>query len=434
MAIPGYVPAARAAATVFDQPQRATPLGTPLVTCDEAGLRSAVANAADNDSIDLTACSTITLTAGDIFVNVDNLTLNGPGADALTIDGGASAFSYGRIFRHTGFGTLSISNMTLADAFYASFVPGSNIRGGCVYSAGSVVLADAVVTGCGVGTLASDYALGGGVYARGDLTLNHAVVSANTAYAASNEAEGGGVFVRGNFDATDSWIAGNKVTAPMSYALGGGITVLGGGDVKILRSTLSGNQAASSGGAYIRTTGSVDVIDSTISSNYASRYIGGAGIDGNVNVTNSTITGNTAAGTLYGVGLYAYQVTMQSSIVADNTDSARSAMYDVAAAAIHGADNLITSSSTPVPDGTLTDCPRLTALQDNGGPTPTHALIAGSPGIDAGSNTIPLDTDQRSTGFARTFGIKTDIGAYEWQGDFGDNILKSEFEVVCDEY
>jgi len=158
------------------------------------------------------------------------------------------------------------------------------------------------------------------------------------------------------------------------------------------------------------------------------------GITGNVSITNSTITGNTAGSAFFGVGLYAYQATLQSSIVANNMDSTGTTMLDIAAAAIHGADNLITSASTLVPDGTIPACPRLTALDDHGGPTPTRGLIAGSPAIDAGNNTIPLDTDQRSMGFARTFGIKTDIGAYEWQGNFGDEIFKSAFEIACDEY
>lgn len=56
--------------------------------------------------------------------------------------------------------------------------------------------------------------------------------------------------------------------------------------------------------------------------------------------------------------------------------------------------------------------PKLGPLADNGGPTLTMALLAGSPAIDAGDNTsVPL-TDQR--GVARDFGAVTDIGAYEY--------------------
>jgi hypothetical protein len=109
-------------------------------------------------------------------------------------------------------------------------------------------------------------------------------------------------------------------------------------------------------------------------------------------------------------------------------------MADVFATTITGADSLVTSASTTLPDGTVTACPRLSPLQDNGGPTLTHRLIQGSPGIDVGSNTIPLDTDQRGFGFARTFGAKTDIGSFEWQGESDDEMFRSEFEVHCDWY
>jgi hypothetical protein len=63
-------------------------------------------------------------------------------------------------------------------------------------------------------------------------------------------------------------------------------------------------------------------------------------------------------------------------------------------------------------DLTSTD-PLLGPLQNNGGPTQTMALLAGSPAIDAGDNTGAPDTDQR--GFARIVGGAIDIGAFEVQ-------------------
>jgi CSLREA domain-containing protein len=56
--------------------------------------------------------------------------------------------------------------------------------------------------------------------------------------------------------------------------------------------------------------------------------------------------------------------------------------------------------------------PKLTPLADNGGPTLTHALLAGSPAINTGENTNAPATDQR--GFARIIGGTIDIGAYEF--------------------
>jgi hypothetical protein len=55
--------------------------------------------------------------------------------------------------------------------------------------------------------------------------------------------------------------------------------------------------------------------------------------------------------------------------------------------------------------------PRLGPLANNGGPTPTMALLPGSPAIDAGDESLSPPTDQR--GVARPFGSASDIGAFE---------------------
>jgi hypothetical protein len=59
----------------------------------------------------------------------------------------------------------------------------------------------------------------------------------------------------------------------------------------------------------------------------------------------------------------------------------------------------------------------LQPLANNGGPTQTHALGAGSPAIDTGNNDAVLSTDQRGYGFPRTVGAGTDIGAFELLND-----------------
>ena len=57
--------------------------------------------------------------------------------------------------------------------------------------------------------------------------------------------------------------------------------------------------------------------------------------------------------------------------------------------------------------------PLLGPLQDNGGPTWTHALLAGSPAIDAGPTNTSPSVDQR--GMLRPQGPAEDIGAFECQ-------------------
>jgi hypothetical protein len=56
-------------------------------------------------------------------------------------------------------------------------------------------------------------------------------------------------------------------------------------------------------------------------------------------------------------------------------------------------------------------------LQDNGGPTFTHALLRRSPAINAGDPnfTPPPSNDQRGPGFRRVRNGRIDIGSYEVQ-------------------
>jgi hypothetical protein len=73
--------------------------------------------------------------------------------------------------------------------------------------------------------------------------------------------------------------------------------------------------------------------------------------------------------------------------------------------------------------------PMLGPLADNGGPTMTHALLAGSPAIDAGPNPVPTfvgnEFDQRGVGFARiAFGV-ADAGAFELQAPTDEPIVPS---------
>jgi len=61
--------------------------------------------------------------------------------------------------------------------------------------------------------------------------------------------------------------------------------------------------------------------------------------------------------------------------------------------------------------------PLLGPLQDNSGPTPTHALLPGSPAIDRGDPSFapPPDFDQRGEGFVRVVNGRIDMGAFEVQ-------------------
>jgi predicted outer membrane repeat protein len=422
------------ARSVMPNPAIATFSGAkPAIACNEISLRLALLNAMSGDVIDLSACigSVITLTQGALHVPAGDVTILGPGADQLTIEGGASTGHNNKVFDHTGLGTLWIVGLGVADAHY---IGQTTANGGCIYSAGSLRLSQVTVSGCTVEAPSSSnaYALGGAIYANGDVTLESTVVSGNVAISAHNGAYGGGVFVRGTFMGTYSTIANNLAIAPTAYSYGGGLAVFGTGDVTLTYSTMFGNAAQIAGAMGIESSGTSMVLSSTISQNFASGYVGGAVFGYDVWVTSSTITANVATYSAFGVGVHTFQtLTAESSIIANNGNAG--GIFDVSAQSIDGYGDLILVASTPLPADTRVECPRLTPLQDNGGTTLTHMPAFGSPAIDWGYD-MGLTSDQRGIGFSRVYGSWADIGAIEWQGEVGDKIFRSAFEIACDEY
>lgn len=210
-----------------------------------------------------------------------------------------------------------------------------------------------------------------------------------------------------------------------------------GGNVYIFGSTISDNLAGSFAALVCEgpagTTASI--INSTISGNVASNRFSGVYTQIPLTLSNSTIAFNQdrfGGGALY---TQASTLTLQSSIIADNIRGSASGsvpddLYTGNSATITGANNLITSSNHALPLDTITGCPRLGPLADNGGPTLTHALLHTSPAIDTGNTTSGTTVDQR--GDPRPFGAAADIGAYEWQGTPDDRLFASGFEPSCD--
>jgi hypothetical protein len=417
-----------------------------VMNCNDSGpgsLREAAFNIAPHSTLDLSQlqCSDITLASGEIAVTADDVTVkgpgNGPGTNVhLTIHGGASYGYRNRIFA-AGTGKFTVTGLRLTDAHALPF--GVNAKGGCVSSGGELVIDDSIITGCEIDASygSNAVAFGGGVFASDKLSITNSTISNNVAYSASgSNAYGGGVAAGGFVTVQNSMIADNHAIAMGASGIGGGVMVVGWGDASFFGSTISGNEADTSGGIRVETLGAAELTNSTVSGNYA-RYVGGASFSaGSVTLTNSTVVRNSAYSGLFGVGIYSQTgVTAQSSILADNPDVITGSTLDVAAPALDGAANLVTWSYSSTPPDTITACPRLTALGDHGGVTWTHALVAGSPGINRGSNTIPLDTDQRAEmPYTRVFQARADIGAFEWHGELGDQIFRSAFETSCDRY
>jgi len=220
---------------------------------------------------------------------------------------------------------------------------------------------------------------------------------------------------------------------------GGGI--FNNGDLILKNTTITnssagdGTSGGGNGGGIANQFGTVTLINSTISGNSTGRIIGqlptilsgrGGGISnwaGEVMLFNSTITNNSAStGNGGGIENSAGSVSLVNSILADQL-SGEDCLGQLVSAG-HNLDSDGTCNLTQPNDLPNTD-PVLGPLADNGGPTETHALLRGSPAIDAGEvvctdpDGAPLTTDQRGeprpvdgNGDSIT---ACDIGAFEAQ-------------------
>jgi len=405
-------------------PGAAGTAATRVVTscADDGGpgtLRAAVAAANNDDVIDLSQlqCSVVTLTQGAVKIDVDSLTLHGPGAPALALDGGAAD----RVLVHYGTGRLLLDALTVRNGLER--LAGYKVAGGaCIVGNGTVTLDHVVVRDC---VAIGEGAYGGGIITRG-LTMYTSTLVNNVAQgsllATLTAAYGGGAFAfHGTAALYDCTVSGNRATIDPgnshgSYDTGAGVFTDGGGIA--LRSTFSGNSTDGTGAA-IASHGGFVIGNSTISGNSAGRAGGGVFVRPiyPVSIYNSTITANQAS---TGAGLYldgnGEQVTLQSTILSGNSASTGAADLDAPAPqTVYGANNLIgvAGSAVTVPNDTLHGAPMLLPLANNGGLTQTHALAAASPAIDRGNNAANLATDQRGAGFPRVQGPAPDIGAFE---------------------
>ena len=221
--------------------------------------------------------------------------------------------------------------------------------------------------------------------------------------------DGGGLTNFGELTLTNSTVSGNEADDE-----GGGIANFG--TMRIEGSTISGNSSGRNGGGVINEFGTMTILNSTISGNTTVQRGGGVfhRDSSSITIDSTTITGNTSTS---GGAFYSEDgtATINNSILANST-SASDCDGDTGVT-IAGGHNLIETQSGPCSfvNGTngniVGSDPVLGPLADNGGPTFTHALLAGSPAIDAGDTT--LTTDQR--GEPRSVGVADDIGAFESQ-------------------
>ncbi|MCG6154300.1 choice-of-anchor Q domain-containing protein [Rubinisphaera margarita] len=242
---------------------------------------------------------------------------------------------------------------------------------------------------------------------------------------------GGAIVNQGQLTLREMWLTGNQalIAGAVDNHRSGGVATL-----TLIDSLLENNRTSFSGGA-IYNSGSLTVINTTLSGN-ESKTDGGAIYNNGVSiVTNSTITGNhaifdgTASDGGGGISNDGGAITLNNTIVAGNFSGTQEAAHDIRGTVeMSSSNNLIgtANASGGLVDGTNGNIVGVKihevldpVLRDNGGSTPTHALIPNSPAINRGNNALavdenddPLTSDQRGVGFDRVL-TRVDMGAFE---------------------
>ena len=349
---------------------------------DTGSLRYAIdkANKTDGtDTIDFSLPAdqqTIKLTGEALDITSD-LNINGLGANLLTIDGNLAS------------SVLSIGSTSTVGIFGLTIANGNN----GILNQGNLTVTNSIISG----NRGTDFFANSGIFSNsGNLTVTNSTFLDN----------GAGIFgFNSNIAVTDSTFYGNDV----------GISSAAGSNTTATNNTIFGNNTGISG-----FFSDIAITNNTISGNKGT----GIGSFRNViRVTNSTIFGN------QGVGISNSESTIQlkNTIVAGNSEGIYPDIYGynsvtdlgnnlIGTGAAFNAgfpDNSFTNGVNGSIVGTLANPidPLLGPLANNGGPTQTHALLPGSPAIDAANpNSFP-STDQR--GVPRPQGAGPDIGAYE---------------------
>jgi CSLREA domain-containing protein len=242
---------------------------------------------------------------------------------------------------------------------------------------------------------------GGGLLNDAITTITNSIFDGNTAD------NGGAITTNGALTIIDSTFSGNS-SAASNGQVGGG-AILNNYTLSVTGSTFSGNTADAIGGAggALFNVAQGQIYNSTFSGNLAG--VGGAILTTNdLTIQNSTISGNSA---FLGGGLYvdSHVTNLVNTIIANSTSGG-----DCSGTLATNTNNLIEDGSC---SPALSGDPLLGPLADNGGPTQTFALLAGSNAIDAGDDTTcaasPVSNlDQR--GITRPNSAHCDIGAYEY--------------------
>lgn len=347
------------------------------------------------DTIELQGDATYYLSAGVLPIS-DSVAITGGGPDGTIIDGNGSY----EIFSLTGcrgggicdashpLNVVSLTGVTLQN--------GSSVTGAGMYTDSATVTIDHC-------RLAHNHVLkyGGAIYSKGILTITNSAISYNDT--APSPGGGGGIY---SFGTT---VVRNSLVDHNSAVTGGGIDI-GGGTLSVVSSTISDNSSTGDGGGIAVAGGTLGLYNATVVGNTANADESGTAIGAGI-ATSST--GNTVTFVNSIVAFNANVIsTMPTVLEDDNCSGILNSQGNNILSYVDGSHCTITGPGASIED------PGIGSLQDNGGPTPTYALLASSPAIDGGAHGgctdnlgAVLTTDQR--GSPRPNGRYCDIGAYE---------------------
>jgi hypothetical protein len=415
-------------------------------------LRQVLTDAQDEDIINFATAlhgQTIGLTSSELEIN-KNITINGPGPN--TVSASRSSNAPFRIFHVMPGHNVTIQGLTIS----GGSVGFGEIGGGILNDHATLVLQDCSLefnySAEGGGAICNDGSNGSAT-----LSILHSTISDNFSPVAAgilNDGDQGSA----TLTMRNSFVNDNQSTngsPPYDFGSAGGIA--NSGVMTIVNSTISGNLASNEAGGIIN-AGTLNIISSTISNNRAGFFGnnnwpgrgGGISSGGSLTISNSTISGNTAAGNSfkgpgYGGGVFNYAgstATLNNSTFSGNGSNfgggicnngsaeVQNTIFNAGASGenIFNAGGIVTSDGYNIssdggggllngPGDQINTNPLLSPLQDNGGRTLTHALLPGSPAIDAGnpSFTPPPFYDQRGTRFLRVYNGRLDVGSFEVQ-------------------
>lgn len=401
-------------------------------------LRDQVAAASPGDTINFSVTGAIMLTNSIIITQ--NLTIAGPGAGSLAVSGlGQDLQNTFSIFQISN-GIVAISGLTLSDGNATHL--GTNQFGGAVYMTGGAV----TMTSNAFLNNFTPNGSGGAIYVSGG---SLAIVSSSFS---NNYAEGGS---GGAIDmSSGSLTVTNSIFLINSAAVGqGGAICVSGGSVAVADSIISSNSAGNGGGICSAGTAMIAssvIFGNTAQSNSVALGIGGGIFNlGSMTIVNSTISSNAAMNTVdttstYGGGGVNDRGTMLT--IANSTITLNSAYFgggiDNGTGTLNLSNSIVASNTAVMGgsdiEGTVTSGgynltgqnPRLGPLANYGGPTPTHALLAGSPAIGAGDPNFDATStpyDQRGPGFPRVSGGGLCIGAFQLEpNQTGSNFIVND--------